>query len=354
MTRLRDRRWILLLLALGLAACSAPATVYKQQFYSFGTIVEVSVWGVDETRAQRLFAQLQDDMDYMHTTWHAWHEGPVARINQLLPLGKEFSVAPSVLPLIENSLALYRKTQGLYNPAIGGLLRLWGFAQDDPPTGPPPTAVQIQPYLQHPPSMADLHLDGIRLRSDNPLVQLDFGAYAKGYAVDLLIARIREWGISDAIVNAGGNLRAMGGKGGKPWRIGIRDPRHARDDSGKGVLASLEVRGDESVFTSGNYERYFFYEGRRYHHIIDPRTGYPAQGSISATVIWNNGGEADAASTALFIAGPQHWPEVAASLGMDQVMVVDEAMHVYMTPAMAARVHFEQQPPPVVTVTALP
>ncbi len=337
-----------LMLGLVLVGCDTAPVVIKQQFYSFGTIVEVSLWGVKPQQAQSVFLQLQEDMDYMHETWHAWHEGPLARINQLLPLGATFSVAPSVLPLIENCKLLYRKSHGLFNPAIGGLINLWGFAQDEPPLGPPPADEALRPYLETPPSMDDIELDGIRMRSKNPLVQLNFGGYAKGYAVDILIQRMQESGVRNGIVNAGGDLRAIGMKGDRPWRIAIRDPR------GEGILASLAVQGDESVFTSGNYERFFTFDGQRFHHIIDPRTGYPAQGSVSVTVIHNNAAEADAAATAIFVAGPRQWPEIAAAMGVTQVMVVDDAMHVYMTPSMAERVHFEIEPLPAVTIQTLP
>jgi len=327
-----------------LAACSSPEAPVKQQFYSFGTIVEVSLWNVQPAHAEEVLKQLQEDMDYMHETWHAWHNGPVSRLNSLLPHGKPFSVAPSVLPLIEQSKVLYQKSNGLFNPAIGGLITLWGFAQDEPPLGPPPTENEIKAFVDNLPTMDDLEIDGISIHSKNPRLQLNFGAYAKGYAVDMLMQRMREMGVTNGIINAGGDLRAIGSKGGKPWRIAIRHPQ------GQGVLAFVEIQGDESVFTSGNYERFFTYEDRRYHHILDPRTGYPAKGSTSVTVIHTNAAEADAAATAIFVAGPGHWQATAAAMGMTQVMVVDEALAIEMTPAMARRVQFPADPPPQVQI----
>ncbi len=195
--------------------------------------------------------------------------------------------------------------------------------------------------------MDDLILDGGQLRSTNPAAQLDFGAIAKGYGVDLAIARLRELGIQNAIINAGGNLRAIGKHGDRPWRIGIRNPR------GEGVLASIETHGDESILTSGDYERFYEYQGKRYHHIIDPRNGYPATGVISVTVIADDAATADAASTALFVAGPQRWHEIVKKLGITQVMLIDDKGRMVVTPAMAKRIRFEVDPPPNVTVTPL-
>lgn len=121
-----------------------------------------------------------------------------------------------------------------------------------------------------------------------------------------------------------------------------------------GVLASLEIHGDESVFTSGDYERFYEYQGRRYHHIIDPRTGYPARDFVSVTVIHGSAAVADAASTALFVAGKRDWRRIAARMGVEQVMLVDDQGEIILTPAMAERVHFEVEPRPSLRVERLP
>jgi len=175
-------------------------------------------------------------------------------------------------------------------------------------------------------------------------VALDLGAYAKGYAVDVAIEALRKRGIHNAIVNAGGNLRLIGSKGKRPWRIGVRDPR------GAGVIASLEAGNDEAVITSGDYERYFDYQGQRYHHIIDPRSGYPARGAIATTIIARDGLSADVASTALLIAGPDHWRETARALGIEEAMLIDDKGVVHITRALMQRIHFEKEPAPRIDV----
>ena len=194
----------------------------------------------------------------------------------------------------------------------------------------------------------DLTVDGELLRSRNPQLWLDFGGIAKGYAVDRAIERLRARGVQNAIVNAGGNLRAIGSKDGQPWRIGVRDPR------GPGVLASLTITGDESVSTSGDYERHFEWQGVRYHHVLDPRSGYPAIGAVAVTVVAESAEKADVASTALMIAGPTEWRALARALGVTQVLRIDEAGQVELTPALAARLHWEVSPPPTLTVVPEP
>lgn len=329
-------KWLLPLLVLLPSACGTrDDQLHRAQFLIFGTLVEISLWGVDAEHAQRATAQVSADLEQMHNDWHAWHDSPLTRLNKALASGKPVTVPPSIIPLVQKSIALSHASGGLFNPAIGKLIGLWGFQQNDPPSAVPPENSRVDAIAALRPAMQDLTLTQNQLQSHNPGVQLDFGAIAKGYAVDLAIEELRKLGIANAIVNAGGNLRAIGKHGDRPWRIGIRNPR------GPGVLASVEARGDESILTSGDYERFFEYQGRRYHHILDPRTGYPARGFASVTVIYHDAATADAASTALFVAGPQRWREIARKMGIQHVMVVDDKGQVTMTPAMAERVRFE-------------
>lgn len=341
--------WRALLLAVCLlpllAACSRDEPVYHGQFLAFGTIIDVTFHGVEPERARQAAEAVEKDFNKMHTTWHAWKPSEVTRVNEQLAAGEAFAVPSSVLPLIARSQELSRKSSGLFNPAIGRLLNLWGFQSDERPPGPPPSPDAIKALVEARPSMDDLSLDGVTLRSGNPAVKLDFGGIAKGYGIDRVIDHLRRMGIRNAIVNAGGNLRAVGRRGERPWRIGIRNPR------GPGILASVEVEGDASVVTSGDYERYFEYEGVRYHHILDPRTGYPTQGVASVTVIHDNAAEADVASTALLIAGPERWHEAARDLGIKYVMLITSDGIAHMNPAMAERIRFETEKPPRVILS---
>jgi thiamine biosynthesis lipoprotein len=330
---------VVMLLVVG--GCSKQQ-VYHEQLMTFGTLVEVELWGVKPEQGRKAVAALQDDFNYMNTTWHAWHPGGLARVNQLLPTKEKFTISPSLIPLIKESTRLSALSGGRFNPAIGNLLKLWGFESDDPPHGPPPSEQDIDALLQKKPSMEDLTLNGVELQSRNSAVRLDFGGYAKGVAVDMAIDHLRQMGINNAIVNAGGDLHIIGRHGDRPWRIGIRNPR------GPGMLASVDVEGDECVFTSGDYERFFEYEGVRYYHIIDPHTGYPARGTISVTVFGDKGGASDAAATALFIAGPEDWYEVAKAMGVKGVLLVDSRGTIYMTPNLKDRVYFDVKPKPKV------
>jgi thiamine biosynthesis lipoprotein len=248
-----------------------------------------------------------------------------------------FATPPSVLELIKKGAEISIMSDHLFNPAIGHLIDAWGFHRDDPAGHKPPDPENIAQLLQQNPRMSDLTLDGINLHSRNPNVKLDFGAFGKGFGIDLAINHLRQLGIENAILNAGGDLRAIGSPQGRPWKIAIRHP------TGEGILASVEVSGDESVFTSGDYERNFNWKGKRYHHIIDPRTGYPAVGTKSVTVIHKDAATADAAATALFVAGPDNWFNIAQKMGIKYVLLIDSESRAHMNPAMSKRIRLNSE-----------
>lgn len=334
-------RYMPVLLLLLLAGCSRPA-LYEAKVYVFGTLADISVWGADEKTARAAVDAVAADFQRMHHEWHAWEPGPLVELNTAIAAGQSAPVPPSIIPLIERSQEIYLLSEGLFNAAIGRLLNLWGFQSSERPSGPPPARDAIAALLAEKPAMTDLEVNDGVLRSTNPAVQLDFGGIAKGYAVELALARLRSLGIDNAIVNAGGGLGVIGRHGERPWRVGVRHPQ------GQGVLASLEVRDGEHVHTSGNYERFREHEGLRYAHILDPRTGWPVDSITSCTVISQDGTLADAAATALVIAGRDDWHRLAVKMGIKYVMLVGEDGTVYMNPAMAARVQFGETAPPIV------
>lgn len=336
---------LILITGLWIVGCSNQ--LYKREFYVFGTLVGISIWGVPEQQASQAVNAVISNFQTMHNNWHAWNPSPLTNLNQTIAAGQTgINTDPSLLPLLKQAKNFYRQSEGLFNPAIGQLINLWGFHNDEFPDGPPPLPEKIAELVALKPNMDDISIDANnRISSTNPAVQLDFGAFAKGYAVDLAIEQFRQFGIENAIVNAGGNLKAIGKKGDKPWWIGIRHP------SGKGVLAAVAVNHEESIITSGNYERFREYKGVRYSHIIDPRTGMPARGLTSVTVIDSSGALADAASTALMVAGLSDWHRIAKQMGIKYVMLVDEAGTVHVNPAMAKRVQFPAKKQPKIIVT---
>lgn len=331
---------LLAVLALGLlSACQPEAKEYRTTLLNFGTLIDISFWGVPRNQADAVLQEVEKDLKFMNYAWHAWQPGPMSRINKLLQTTAPFSANPSVLGPIVKARELAIASDQLFNPAIGKLIALWGFHSDDLPQGPPPPDAKIKALVADNPRMDDISIDGVRMQSRNPYVQLDLGGVAKGYGIEQIMGLLKKRGIDNAIVNAGGDLKAIGRHGDRPWRVGIRDPRKKQ-----AALATLDANDGESVFTSGDYERFYIYKGKRYHHIIDPRTGYPARGSRSVTVVCPNATTADAAATALFVAGPKDWQRIARQMGIRSVLLIDDQGRIHITPEMQARVHFSEDP----------
>ncbi|MGD8311059.1 MAG: FAD:protein FMN transferase [Gammaproteobacteria bacterium] len=316
-------------------ACSREEAVFHDRFFAFGTLIEITLYGVEQERAIRASDIIEREFHQRHTDWHAWEPGILNTTNAQLATLEPFTADPAILPLLVEAGRLSRLSQGLFNPTIGKLIALWGFQADELPLGTLPDPGAIKTLVEQAPSVRDVTITGERIQNSNPAVQYDLGAFAKGYAIDRSIDRLRELGIENAIINTGGDLRGIGRHGDRPWRIGIRHPRES------GVLASVELDGDDSVFTSGDYERYFEVDGKRYHHIIDPRSGFPADTTTSVTVIHSDAATADAAATALFVAGPGEWLDIARRMGVHYVMLVDTSGVIHMNPAMQERIRFE-------------
>ncbi|MBI3772238.1 MAG: FAD:protein FMN transferase [Gammaproteobacteria bacterium] len=323
-----------------LAACERVPEVYQQQVLALGTLVDISIYGIDDKKAHAAVDAITGQLEAIQHHWHAWQPSRLTEINAKLQAGEAVTLSPDESRIFQQAIDVSKRSDYLFDPAIGKMVTLWGFHSDERPITPPPSRTEIQVLLQQHPSMADLTLENNILRSRNPAVQIDFGGFAKGVAIDLAIAELKRLGIDNAIVNAGGDLRVIGHKGKQPWRIGIRHPRVS------GVIASIETQGDESVYTSGDYERYFDYQGHRYHHIIDPRSGMPVQGVTSVTVIHTDAAIAEAADKALFIVGTNGFAKMASQLNISQAMLVDNEGTVYLTPAMEKRIHFEIEPKP--------
>ena len=328
----RFRLWLMLLPVL--FACSPPPLV-QQQSYVFGTLVEVSVVDDSGSRATPAIAAVLARFDELHRQLHAWQPSDLSRLNAALTKGERTTVSPELAAMLRDAQALAADSDDLFNPAIGGLIALWGFHADTP-RGTVPDAATIARRVKAAPRMRDLHIEGNSVWSDNPAVQLDLGGYAKGYALDEAVRILKAHGIRNALVNIGGNVIALGQHGDRPWRVGIQHPRKP------GTLATLDLHDGEAIGTSGDYQRYFEAGGRRYCHLIDPRSGWPASGMQSVTILVSGphaGTRSDALSKPLFIDGPARLATSASRLGIADYLAVDAAGRIHVSPAMKARLH---------------
>ena len=344
---IRFRAAFALLALLALAACS-PAPLQEQQAYVFGTRVEVVVASADPAHGREAIAAVLREFDRLHHEYHAWQPSQLSTLNAGIAAGKPVRVSPELAGFIREAQALSRRGDALFDPGIGELIALWGFQSDEFKAQLPPEA-DIRRWVAEKPSIADLRIDADTVRSSNRHVSLDFGGYLKGVALDCAAALLREKGIRNALINIGGNVMALGDKGGRPWRVGIQHPRQS------GPLAVVALADGEAIGTSGDYQRFFEVEGKRYAHLLDPRTGYPVDHTQAVTILMPPGPKAgtlsDANSKPIFIAGPGQWRETARRLNTPLVLRVDRSGQIFATEALHQRLEFPGKAP---EITVLP
>jgi len=281
-----------------------------------GTVAEITVASRDPVIADTAISSAFERMRKIETEMSAKLSG-----NQVDTIAQHAGEGPmrisrELLGVIETCQRYSALTHGAFDITIAPITRLWGF---DAPTNRIPSSEDVQAALSLV-GFEMIHLDdcnGGTISLDRPGMGLDLGGAAKGYAVDEAVRKLKEAGITAGIVNAGGDLRAFGTKpGGSPWHIGIQDPRHQDR-----IIGSI-LLDDMALVTSGDYERYIIHEGVRYHHIIDPKTGWPARGCMSVSVASSKALDADILSTAIFVLGPEEGMDLIERLpGIDGMIV---------------------------------
>jgi thiamine biosynthesis lipoprotein len=361
------RQYLLLMVviaALLLSACGKEP-LYQEQGYVFGTLVDVSIYGEEPARAQQAVAEVLHEFQRLHNTLHAWQPSELSELNTAFAKGESRVVSPELAAILQDAAQISIQSQGVFNPTIGGLIQSWGFQADEfKPVQPDAKKlservlanpqmsdienVKINPSppvrggVKNPPVASAHPLTGgeglgVKVFSRNKAVQLDLGGYAKGYALDRAAELLRARGIHHALVNIGGNIIALGQHGKRPWRVGIQHPRKS------GALATLELHDGEAIGTSGDYQRYFELDGKRYCHLIDPRSGYPMQGVQAVTILTRGvhaGTLSDAASKPVFLAGISGWRAAAMQMNLPETLLVDARGGIHLTAALQKRLEF--------------
>ncbi|MBE0493164.1 MAG: FAD:protein FMN transferase [Thiomicrospira sp.] len=323
---------LLLGASLWLTGCSAPENTTQQSFYVFGTEVQVLIVGAQTQQAQEAIQAIEQRFQTFHNEWHAWEQGGiVSKINQAIANNQAIEVPDTVKAFIQTTQKLSAQTDYLFDPAIGQLIKMWGFHSEDW-QGPPPSEAERQAWLNTRPSIKDIYFKDHQLFSRNSNVQLDFGGNAKGLALDIAAQTLADIGIQNALINIGGDIKALGFKNHQAWSIGIQNPSAPSQ-----AIAQLQAQDGDSIFTSGTYQRYFDWQGQRFSHIINPNNAWPADSFASVTVIHDDAITADTAATALLVAGEQDWQRIADQLGVKAVFIVHRDGHFEMTPAMKQR-----------------
>lgn len=239
-------------------------------------------------------------------------ESEVSRLNQLGRL----SVSPETKYIIKKAQEFWRASDGVFDITVGPLMDLWGFTQKKYYL---PRRQEIEQVLNL------IGMDKINFQDEAnviefkiPSMKIDLGALAKGYAVDCAIRKLKDHGIQSCLINAGGDIYCLGDKFGRPWKVAVQNPRHTK------FYGYLKLK-DKAVATSGDYAQYFIHGNRRYTHIFNPKTGYPADSGVaSVTVVAPDCLTADALATAIFVLGKVKGEELARRFSGVEVKIIEE------------------------------
>lgn len=295
-------RWLQpIVLLIAFSTCQRELVEVQETRLAMGTLVEITVIDTTESQAKAaLEAGFAEIERISQLFWEGNPDGPVYAFNHRTT--PSTSMPEEILQLISRCCEYSQKLNGAFDITVAVLFPLYRFRGD---SLRPPALSEIKsriPYIDY--RALQINLKDGQLSSKFTQTQIGFGAVAKGYGVDQALARIKAAGVAGALVNAGGDLKALPRRDGRKWRVGVQHPRKPNE-----LLAVLEI-DSQAVVTSGDYEKYFIYEGRRIHHLLDPKTGLPAEKCQAVTVIASSAEQADAMATGLFVIGAEAGQQV--------------------------------------------
>jgi thiamine biosynthesis lipoprotein len=323
-------------------AAGVAKHMFRESDRAMGTEVTFVAWTDDEVRAHDAFVQAFAELKRIEVLMTDWERpgqprSDVVRVNAAAG-GPAVAVAPETIEVVEEALELSKRSGGAFDISYAAMRGIWKFDEEIDKKIPDKQTIEAKRKLIN---WRDIVVDRaahtIRLRRAG--MRIGLGGIAKGYAVDRCVAVLRKNGLVDFIVQAGGDLYAAGSKSGTPWGVGIQDPRGDHGDP----FAQAPI-ADHAFSTAGDYERGFVLDGRRYHHIIDPHTGFPATASRSVTVFAPTALLADALDDAVFIIGPDKGLALAASFADVGVVIVDAHNKVWISPKLKPIVHIRHPP----------
>jgi thiamine biosynthesis lipoprotein len=297
-------RTLVVACAVTFSTCSQPsvsppsAALVERSHMTMGSELRLSVWTADEPRARVATDEVFSEFDRLDNLMSVWRQGSdIQRLNDAAG-ERPVPVSPDVREVLRVARQVSDSTGGKFDVTFGALSGLWKFDHDQDNVIPERSEV-----LKRLP-LVDSHALELDDGSGTAFLKkrgmrAHLGGIGKGYAVDRAAGILRRQGFHDFMIQSGGDLYVAGKRGERPWRVGIQDPRGPADKS----FAALDLT-DSTFSTSGDYERFFIKDGRRYHHILDPDLGEPAAGCRSVTIVAESATLADALSTGVFILGP--------------------------------------------------
>ncbi len=285
------------IICLYLISCESEnkENIFKRTQFIMGTLVEITVQEPDKKLAQKAINKSFNEMSRLEKIMSSYiPDSEISKFNSLAGGEVKIPVSPDLLKVIQRGAYWGKLSNGAIDISIGPAIKLWEFNSEIPIIPNKKKLVGAAKFINYKDIIIEENLIGLKKKG----MSLNLGAIGKGFAVDRAIRELKKTGIKSGLINAGGDLRAYGLIAGKrPWHIGIQHPRKPEQ-----IIISIDIK-DKGVATTGDYQRYFIKNKERYHHILNPKNGWPINKTISATVVADTVMDADALSTALFILG---------------------------------------------------
>lgn len=308
-----------LLILLSLLCFPAPAEWIRSEVPIMGTRIYVELWHEDEGCGENAAAAVIEEMRRIDRLMSSYKpESQVSRINRDAAISP-VTAGPELIELILDALELSELTQGAFDITYASVGYLYDYRQRTRPD-----AAEIRdtlPAVDYRHVVVDPKLRTVSFKASG--VRIDLGGIAKGYAVERGVEILRKRGVDHAIVTAGGDSRILGDRRGRPWVVGIRDPRN------RGKISARIPLVDEAISTSGDYERYFEEDGIRYHHILNPSTGKSARSVRSVTIVGPEATRTDGLSTSVFVLGVEAGMALVDRLPEAEAVIVDKEGKLY-------------------------
>lgn len=323
----------LLVLLLFVVLRPSPAKrLFKESRTSLYTLVSITAVSTSEAKASKALDEAYRELDRLGRLLNFYaDDSELAAINRNAGVGP-VRVSPDTLEIVRAAVFAGQETEGGFDVTVGPLVRLWDFKKQTLPTAA--GVAERLPLVGYGNIVVDPAASTVFLKKAG--VQMDLGGILKGFAADKAVEILRKNGIEDGIVAVAGDIKAFGRQpDGRPWNVGIQNPRQQGGDDALLATVSLETRG---ISTSGDYQRYFIRDGVRYHHLLNPKTGFPESLCRSVTVIAPAAALTDAFATGIFVMGPEKGIAVLERLGMDGVIVAGDG-EILMTKGMDKKIH---------------
>jgi FAD:protein FMN transferase len=328
-----------LLLAGACGAATPPAAAQVERArLAMGSELKLTAWTSDEPTALATFEEVFTEFDRLESLLSVWREGSdVQRLNAAAGL-HPVPVSAETIEVLGIARQVGDWTEGKFDVTFAALSDLWKFDHDQDNSIPSRADIQQRlPLIDYRQVEFDAAAGTAFVRRKE--MRVHFGGIGKGYAVDRAAALLRRRGLRDFMVQAGGDMYVAGRHGERMWRLGIQDPRAPGGSS----FASIDLT-DATFSTSGDYERFFIKDGRRYHHILDPDRGEPATGCRSVTIVSDRAVLADGLSTGVFVLGPEKGMALIERLPEVEGVIVTSENEVLVSSGLKDRLRILSSP----------